>query len=367
METFKKTLGFIIILGSGLLVGYFVGKVFISSGSAKTGDNSIPILLLNGFLALYLVLIIHEVGHVIGGKLVGFKFLFLTVGPLSLLNNESKLKLALNNDVSLFGGIAGCMPDSTENLPKKMLVYILGGPGASLLFALLFLGINYLILDSTNLFLLISGFGSGGIFIASIIPGKASGFKTDGAQALIFMRGGNEAEYTAITSKIMTMTLSGTRPKDWSQTEVDKLKSIAPDVFEKVIAELFQYSIHLDNKKFEEAENILKSIEPDILATPKMIQNSFYLEMSFLTSFLQNDTNGVEYYSKIKSARFPFNPPSKCRAEAAVEFVNKNYEEAKLKCENGLRLIDKMIDKGSAKLEYDLLHSIIDECNNHLK
>ncbi|MGK7312516.1 MAG: hypothetical protein ACN0LA_09775 [Candidatus Longimicrobiales bacterium M2_2A_002] len=57
--------------------------------------------------------------------------------------------------------------------------------------------------------------GSLAIAVATLFPGRASGFLTDGARLLQLLRGGPEAEADAALVTLMAWSVAGVRPRDW--------------------------------------------------------------------------------------------------------------------------------------------------------
>lgn len=90
-----------------------------------------------GVLAAWLCLFLHELGHVVAGIAVGFRFQLLALGMLRIDRGaDDRVRIGWNRDPRLAGGVGGAVPIDTERLRPRFAVQVVGGPLASLLVAL---------------------------------------------------------------------------------------------------------------------------------------------------------------------------------------------------------------------------------------
>jgi hypothetical protein len=82
-------------------------------------------------LAYYLMIAVHEVGHVVAGWLVGFRFKSLRVGPL-VLHRGGRLSLH-GGPGALTNGVSEMEPGRKDRLSRRFTVLVAGGPAANLL------------------------------------------------------------------------------------------------------------------------------------------------------------------------------------------------------------------------------------------
>ena len=174
-------------------------------------------------LALLLVLLAHEVGHLVGGRLVGFRAFLLIVGPLRLEKSESGWGMHLSTSLALFGGLAGSAATDARDLKRRTAVMVAGGPVASVVLALgawlALRAFDLVPFDASASFAsfvtfftlqMIAG-TSAAIALATLVPMTTSGFLTDGARLLRLWRGGPVAERDSAIQAIMGSSLSGVR------------------------------------------------------------------------------------------------------------------------------------------------------------
>jgi hypothetical protein len=216
--------------------GGVVGALAVQAGelfgggmpSLHLSTTQSALLLMVSCMALIGTIVVHELGHLLGGRLVGFRAFLLIVGPLRLERSASGWRFAMNRSIALAGGLAGTAPTDTQRVRQRMAVVIAGGPLASLITGVLALAwclsLRPSEFDIATPFgrvlfagaLAAYGFGSVGIGLLTLIPGRTAGFRTDGAQLLTFLRGGAEGDRAAALGAIVGQSLSGVRPRDYA-------------------------------------------------------------------------------------------------------------------------------------------------------
>lgn len=129
----------------------------------------------------FIVLAVHELGHLVAGLAQGFKLFLYVVGPLGIKRDDNdKVTIYLNKDLAYYGGVAGTTPveDHPDNA-KKFARILLAGPLASLLFAAVCLVLAYLVGRPWGMTLYTGGLISIAIFFATTIPSRTGMMFTD--------------------------------------------------------------------------------------------------------------------------------------------------------------------------------------------
>jgi len=118
--------------------------------------------------------VIHELGHLVMGRLTGYRLVTFRIGPVSLTKEEGRLKLRCTGNIKGTGGQCVMMPpesDSPENVPTAL--YYFGGGLFNILTALIAFPMGFL---SHNLyvkvFLLILAVVASAQAIMNLIPSK---------------------------------------------------------------------------------------------------------------------------------------------------------------------------------------------------
>lgn len=167
---------------------------------------------------MFLVLSVHELGHLVTGLIQGFRFELFIVGPLGIKRENDKIKVYLNKNIAHYGGIAATTPknDDPDNSTKLANV-CLAGPIASILLAIIF-GIIHFYLDSQfSKIILIGAIASFAIFLVTTIPNKTGMFFSDRKRYQRLTTNGPEKEV-----ELALLRIIGNYAKDDSYKNVDE-------------------------------------------------------------------------------------------------------------------------------------------------
>ncbi|MBE7104309.1 M50 family metallopeptidase [Bacillus cereus] len=166
-----------------------------------------------------LVLVIHELGHVIFGLIGGLKFKFMTVGPITVQKEKEKVRIRENKIWMYVGGVAMLVPPSihTPNLSKKWAWMTLGGPITSLVFGIVS---GYIYMVSYYHMLLYFSVLHFAIFAVTAIPIKGT-LLSDGMQFLILIKDDEKAKQHLFNIQVSSELLSEKSLKDWDERLVE--------------------------------------------------------------------------------------------------------------------------------------------------
>lgn len=145
-------------------------------------------------ISAHLVLLIHELGHVIGGWLAGYRLRELTVGLVTVERRGERLRLGLNHRLRHYGGLVQMIPGESDESKGRTVLLLLLGPAASLLVGavITLAGLRWLA-DATTLEptlggvlltrqVAVVGVGSVVVGLANLVPVTFYGRKSDGAE-----------------------------------------------------------------------------------------------------------------------------------------------------------------------------------------
>lgn len=214
-----------LLIAAMLPVGFGIGYIFSRVYFQRPGTLShliiyIVFILLTFVFAAVAQIIIHELGHLIGGLLSGYRFLSFRVMSFVLVRDRDGFRLAR---YWLPGTGGQCLLEPPEyqagNFPYKL--YHIAGPGLNLLSAALFIGISFIvpfypsiILQILALLGLYFGFTNG-------IPLKTDLVSNDGADLLTL--GKCEAARKSFWTVLKANAL---------QTQGQRLKDMPDEYFE---------------------------------------------------------------------------------------------------------------------------------------
>ncbi len=333
--------------GAGALMGRMVDK-----NDASAQNLGVVQALLMALVIIYLVLLTHELGHLLAGKLAGMRPFLLITGPLKITATQRGLQVGLNTNLALAGGLAACMPASTDNLRKNLLVMTAGGPAASLLGAILGLSVFGLNQDSTfwSFVSLVFGATSLGICIVTLFPTTTSGFMTDGAQILSLLRGGAEVEQRALLVILQAESMKGVRPRDYSPELIERLRAIRGMPLLEASTALLIYYHHFDRGDMEAARNAIESALALEKQLPEGLKQAFYLEYAFFQAAHLSDAATARQFLQ-KSSGALAEKHTILRSEAAVLFAEGQPATAREKALKAIQLAHRAFDAGGAAAE----------------
>lgn len=242
------------------------------------------LLCLQLIMYLFVFILLHELGHVMAGKFVGFEFEFLTFGPISILKNSNGFKISENRDWNLIGGVTRSYLVEKSNLRKRLIVYTVGGPAFSLLLATVFFTLNYFFAMD---FLFYSFLFNFLLFIATVLPLGGETFATDGKSLLILLKEDNGTEGYINNFLIINELLSVKKPRFWDQNIVKHLKyelnsnEIESQVKEKFHTLIYYYEMDVD-KYGERLKALNQLMNENVTQNLKEILYSSYIFFEYL-------------------------------------------------------------------------------------
>jgi hypothetical protein len=318
---------------------------------------------------LLLVLATHEVGHLLGGWLAGFRFLLLIVGPLRLERTGNGLRLSLNRSLALAGGLAAALPTGSERLRQRTALMVAGGPLTSLLTgvpALLFsLPLSELQAKTGVLAawgahaLLTFGFTSIGIALITLVPGKTSGFLTDGARLLQLLRGGPTAERDAALSALGAASQAGQRPRDRDGALLDQALALEDASPFTTFAHLLASARALDRDEPALAHRHLSQALALASALPPTVRPLLALEAAWFEAAVRGDAAAGRRWLAAAGEGVLVPPHSRQRALAAVLAGEGAHDEARAAAATARRLLADELDAGAARAQIDWLDRLV--------
>ncbi|MBN2280674.1 MAG: M50 family metallopeptidase [Candidatus Marinimicrobia bacterium] len=363
----------IIIFGGILLFGGFIGWLI---GSFSKFSFDIPIfstpnvfgMIIYLFGALILVILIHELGHVIGGKLAGYSFFMLTVGPFKWVREQGKVRWRWNTTLNTLGGLTLMVPRVGQSKSQGMALLIIGGPFAGLcLFVISTASIliinmtqpGHIIWGHITFFLMIVAILALGTTVGALLPFSTKGFASDGGQLLDILRGGHRAERRQILMTLSAFSLNGTRPRELDHLLVNRLLELSNQEKDQVAvaAHHFAFYHYLDMGRIDIAGAELDRALELKETYPAELQSGLCLEHAYYQARFGEGAKTAEESLKKGSGGF-VEAHTRARAEAAVALSKGDIQGAKIAIDLALSRIDRSIDKGGAKAEKDWIQEL---------
>lgn len=355
----------IVLLAASAGGGFLFATVLFSNPTMDAVADEVPLWAFLGILVLgvFLPLALHEVGHLIGGLLVGFRFALFVVGPIKIYRAGDGIRFELNRHLGLIGGVAASYPTDSRDLTRRMAVVTAAGPAMSVLLVVLGAVTLWLLPPQVapELWLLtvMVVLGSAGVFLGVMIPSRTSGFLTDRARLQLLLRGDAASQRSAAALAVTSATMSGVRPRDWDRTLIEQGIAHQDGILDDLTGHLFAYAHFLDSGEVERAGAALDYVLARATDLPGLMQPGLSLEAAYFAATHRQDAAAArQWFAQGKGGMV--DPHNRLRAEAAVLLVEGDHAAARAKAEEGLRLIHRASEPGSAVMEVDALQKIRD-------
>jgi hypothetical protein len=311
---------------------------------------------------IYAAVVLHELGHVIGGLLAGFRFISLAAGPLRVIATAQGVRLGWNRNLDLAGGMATTLPADGRNLRLRLMAAVGGGPLSSLLLGLATSGLAlWLLPEAPDLGALtaMTGLASLAIFLATISPQQSGGVRSDGGQLLALLRDGSEMELYKLSLEIQAASLQGARPRDWAVASLlQAFYQCAVRNDEWAQAGLLVYYHALDSDDTAAAGRYLDQVQSYFDGFSPGMRHNLAIEAAFYQArYCQDPILGRAWLGRGREDLFGAH--TRLRAEAAVLLAEGQPELAMQKAREGLVTIASFYDRGLAEAEAEWMQAIV--------
>lgn len=340
----KERKSLLVSLLVGGLVGALVAKAGLSfgewlAGGAGTATAPAPARAGLGGLAMLVTLPLawllavawHELGHVVGGKLVGGQFLLFVVGPFKWQRTPEGIRFSWNRSLNLGGGLSACLPLDERDLPRRFAVMIAGGPVSSLLLTVL-AGALAAGLEATpwRTFVVLVAAMSGIVALTTLIPGEFGGFKTDGKRFLGLRRRDAAATQEAALLALTVAPMRGLRPADFPPAHLAAVTALQDGSAHALYGELFAYQHHADRGDPVLAQQHLDRVVDGESALPNFMREMVRAEYAWLLASAGGAAMAGPARAWLDSAgRVEMDPATRWRAAAAVLLAEGRVPEAR--------------------------------------
>jgi hypothetical protein len=333
-------------LGPSAIVGGILSAGVTLFLMLKTVDNP---LLSEGygvallFPAFFLAVATHELGHLVGGWIVGFHFSFIQVGPFSLRIEHGRLKVAVSREISNLG-YAGMHVGKIARLHRRFPTFIASGPLSNLLSAGMTIVASQYFIPSVNKswisvpvtqFLVIS-------LLLGLIGFTPAGYNSDGSRlSMLCFNSGRARRWITITALANSMN-NGSRGKDWKQTWLNRATSIRDSSVDEFYANWMAYISTNDRKDVLRSEQYLErclELTPFLSTTFRALVAQ---EAAVFSGWFRTDSALSEKWNSQVRKSNPLHPLMAIRVDVALSCARQDYEAALSEWEKGLMIIEKV-------------------------
>ncbi|SOC13397.1 peptidase M50-like protein [Ureibacillus xyleni] len=285
---------------------------------------------------LFFTLLIHELGHMLFGIWSGYRFNYLTVGPLTI-ENTNRFQIKINNSWFFVGGVASCSPLSSNlaTIASQHRRFVAGGPIFSIVIAI----VSFLVGNSLNInWITYFGVFNFLIFLATIIPYQGA-IKSDGRVLLELSKQGKEREEFLISLLLLKEMNSPIHPTKWSIDLIEQAKTLHPTIDNVMVCYiLFYYT--LIQEGYESASKLLDPFKQLPVTKDNKMALQFIHHIKQIDLMVEGNYDEAlirELHQHLK----PIEPLSYKRSQAVLAKLEGNDEEAMQKISEVINEIEK--------------------------
>lgn len=336
---------------------------------------STAVLILSTFilfpLALFITVVWHELGHLLAAKWVGFRFVLVTFGPLRLAREVEGLRLSLiHNNLLQWQGRALAVPRSFGDHRRSRMIFLVGGPLATLVQLLLLLGLNYRLRNEPVAY----GWGLALLWLllaavmtlpATAIPQKVGGSYTDAARIWQMWRGGSALARELALANLGEASLRGVSPAELDPTVVARILAAPPESSEALVGHYIAHTQALDRGDVAEAAVFLDQTLTLLQHHPPALRSPLYFATAaYFTARYGGDLPQAEaWLALIRPERYNALALEVeqvlLRVRALLLLQKGELALAKTAAQHSLRLLQRSVDLGSVVMESRLLEEIL--------
>lgn len=349
-----------LIFGIAVLMGFYLGKHLTS---LKYTDIIWAVVFF--FLSLFLLIHLHELGHLFFGKLAGYKLILYKVGPFCWKLENGRFKFETEK-MKGYAGLCMMIPPADGASRNANLLYYAGGVLMNLLtgiiallFAFLTPGISILLFLALGIFGMLS-IGTG---ILNLRPAKSQNNPTDGMILWSVWQGEDFAEGFALINRLQMELSMGTRPRDLNFLNDEKENTSDPYLRIYILIYLLYKAWDTDNKeKIKIYADKIRGMQAQI---PSAIEDAVKFELCAAYAFTGETEKAETYYSESKAKLEKENDSNGNRIKAFYAwYIESDGEKALAFCRQGLAVIETYPLKGQALMERDLMEGLLMQIQN---
>ncbi len=291
---------------------------------------------LTAVVVFMLALAIHELGHVVAGVAVGFRFVSLRLGPLHV---DRRLRMSFRRARgSGYLGWASMAPTRRDHLRWRAAIFVLAGPGVNLATA------AGLLLPpvAMGFFATILGLVSLALGLKELLPLKYRTAVSDGRRLWMLWRNDGAARRWVGMMRLGTEIQSGVPPEDLPAEWVAEVVALEDDSPDTVSAHLLAFAVAFHQHRDAEAGRLLETALRHAGHTPEARDGLICNAATFQGRRRKNADLATQWLADLP-AKSPF-PWLRLQAEAAVLEARNDFDGARRKLDEMETAFDSLPD-----------------------
>ena len=329
----------------GLSLGLAIGAVLILEDQGRLPNWHWPAC--NGLMvlpALYVAIAIHELGHLIAGRIVGLDAGGISVGALVFTKSGKNWVVRFDRRMGI-GGFFKPLTTSLDFHPSRFACFVAGGPLASLVVSVVcgIVSIRY---------------GSGAwdwvgtlfwvsllLLILSAAPYSSGLNKSDGGRLWQIIFHPQQARRWGAIVAIQSEEAKSLRPREWNLQLFNEILDVGSSASEFLYCQLLAYYRRLDEGCEVDALKHLEGVLASSARVGKRLRHALFLEAASASAIIRKrPIQARRWFERACKLQKPESPDV---VEAAIAMCEGRYEEAAASWKTAIeRLTRKRLDSG---------------------
>lgn len=302
------------------------------------------LLLVKVFFVLYAVLLlcilVHELGHLLAGTLVGFRLIYIRVGPLRI---EHTGRLSWHwTWRALTSGATASYPVSQWGVRWRLFASVAGGPAANLVSAYFV----YKLLPNGNSVLIAAGFFFTGlstlIGVMNLLSFRSGNPVPDGLQLWILLFSRERRERLILILSFLSDAKRGDLKSFVDHKFLNQSTSVRDGSSQQIVANWLAYAKALEAKNFDDAALYLENCLTASSAAARELRESLILEAARFQALRRNRPDLARQWLDLDSSGKQ--NAKRFLPEALVLHRENRQREALAKIEEGLAVYRELPD-----------------------
>lgn len=347
------------IWGIGSTIGVIIGITMAERGEGNLAYAVLLLLLL--LLALYLQVLLHELGHLIMGRLNGFELQSFRV--MGLIYERENGRFTWRFRSTGRGGLIIMFPKNTDTTRTQSILYFSGGVLMHLVSIVIYLLLLELIPASGSVaayFFYVSIIIAAALLVGNLIPYTTrSNIRSDGKHILNALLNNVTYKYQQQLFFLSAKSMNGVRPADLEKRNWQDVSAI-PTASTKVSFLIIGYYHYLDAGDHTAALQCIRQAEQHLQGYPEILQQNIQAEIMFAAMVLESDREKAgRIYPVIQSQLEEGEQLTKLRIRAAYSwFVLEDAASAQQIISRAYGIADYYQVRGFIAFERALLKMI---------
>lgn len=326
----------------GFLFGLLIGGLFLLVVLRAGTEDQSEIALFSYFGVLGLAVVIHELGHLFVGWIVGFHFSSIALGPIIFGFEYGKLTIRLRRGTGTLG-YAGIQVDRVIRLRHRFLLFIVGGPAASLASAAVavFL-IKYFFPKSW-----LVPVGAGYAYLSSLIG--IAGFlplwprsRSDGSRIWMLLTSHEKTRRLISTLALLHQTKLGTPLKLWKTTWLNATTAVRDDSIDEFTSNWIAFCAASARKDIPKLTAHLERCLELAYMLPDAKRDEIAREAGIYVAWFRNDAAAAEKWFAQRKYPKQTMRIMRIRMRVALDCARKDFASSFQAIEEGAAFIESL-------------------------